>query len=127
MASHNRRRVLAVRFICKTLLAPTVIGSAVYYLASRFGFAYKPFLVLCGIVVGWPVKFSLGVRYGDWYRRRRAMALGAVTAPGSRWELSNDMSVLRDMQEANKNGFIGELIRSGRTPRIVLSNTALSI
>ena len=53
------------------------------------------------------------------------MALGAVTAPGSRGGLFGDVGVIRDMQEANKNGFIGELIRSGRTLRIVLSNTAL--
>jgi len=116
-----------VRFICKAILAPTVIGSAAYYLASRFGLAYKPFLVLCGIVVGWPVKFSLEVRYEGWHRACGAMALGAVTTSGSRRTLFSDIDVMREIQEISKNGFIGELILLGCTLCIIPSNTALSL
>ena len=117
-----------MQFICKAVLAPTVIGSTIYYLASRFGLAYKPLLVLCGIVVGFPIKFSLGVNYGSWDRTRRARAVGAVPAPSeSRRNLLCGIDVLREIQEINKNGFIGEVVRSGRKARIVSSNTALFV
>jgi len=115
-----------MRYICRTILAPTVIGSAVYYLASRFGLAYKPFLVLCSVVVGWPIGVSLGAGYDIWRREHRARAFGAVTASQSRWKPFSDIHLLRDLLGANKNGFIGELTCLGYEPCIVLSNTPAS-
>ena len=109
VAPHISRRVHAIRYICRTILPPTVIGSVVYYLASGFG-AYKPFLVLCGIIVGWPIKVSLGAKFEGWRRARRARALGAVTAPQRHRKLFDNIEVLREIQEVNKNGFIGELM-----------------
>ena len=116
-----------MRYVCGTILTPTIIGSTVYYLASRFGLVYKPFLVLCSIVVGWPIKVSLGAGLEGWHRTHRARALSAVTAPQSRQKLFNDLDVLREIQEINKNGFIGELRYSKRQPRIVSSNITLSV
>jgi len=127
VAPHIRRRVQALRYICKTILAPTIIGSTVYYLAPRFGLAHKPFLVLCGIAVGWPIKISLGAGFEGWHRTRRARALGAVTAPESRQTLFGNLDVLREIQEINKNGFIGELVYLGCEPHIDPLNVTLSI
>ena len=104
------RRVLAMRFIRKAILAPTAIGFATYYLALRFGLTYKPLLVLCGIVVGWPVKISLGVRYEGWRRTRKARALVAVTASESRGKLLCDVDIIQELQQMAKDGFIGEFI-----------------
>ena len=125
VAPHISKRLHAIRYICRIILAPTVIGSAVYYLTSRFGLTYKPFLVLCGIVVGWPITFSLGVKHEGWRRERRARAFGAVTAPQSRWKLFSDLDVLREIREINKSGFVGELTCLGCDLRIILSDTAL--
>jgi len=110
MAPHMRRRVLAARFVCGIILAPTAIGFTVYYLASRFGLVYKLFLVLCGVVVGWPIKYSLEVKYESWRRTWKARALGAVTASEPHWK---PFGVLGEIQETIKNGFIGELIPLG--------------
>ena len=104
------RRVLAMRFICKTILAPTAIGCAVYHLASWFGLAYKPLLVLCGVIVGWPIKISLRVRYEDWRRTHKAKALSAVTASESPGKSFYDISALRELHRMDKNGFIGEFV-----------------
>jgi len=114
-----------MHYVCRTILAPTVIGSAVYYLASRSGLTYKPFLVLCGIIVGWPIKISLGARYESWYRERRARASGAVVASQSRRKPFS-ASALQELREINKNGFIGELTRLADNPCTVLSDTALT-
>ena len=127
MAPHIRRRVLAARFMCGIILAPTTIGFTIYYLASRFGLAYKPFLVLCGIVVGWPIKYSLGTKYESWRRTWKARALGAVTASEPGWKSFAGIGALREIQETVKNGFIGEFVRSGRKLRVVLSNPALFV
>jgi len=125
MAPHIRRRLLAVRFICRIILAPTAIGFTIYYLASRFGLAYKPFLVLCGVVVGWPIEYSLEARYEGWHRTWKARAIGAVTASEAGWKSFGGMSVLGEIQETIKNGFVGEFIRWGRKPRLVSSNATL--
>lgn len=109
MASLTGRRVLAMRFIRRAILAPTAIGFATYHLASRFGLVYKPFLVLCSIIIGWPIKYSLGVRYEGWRRTRKAGTFGAVTASELRGKLFGDIDVLRELQEMDKNGFVGEL------------------
>lgn len=128
MATHIKRRLLALRFICGSMLAPTIIGSTVYCLASRFGVAYKPLLVLCGIIIGWPTKFSLGITYGAWHRARRAKAVGTVPASSElRWNLFSEIDVMRELQETNKNGFVGELIRLGNETYIVSLNTVLFV
>jgi len=105
------RRIFALRFVWGIFLAPTVIGLSTYYMASRFGLDYRPLLAICGIIIGWPIKFSLGVRYEGWRRTRNAMALAAVTASELRGKLFGDIDLLRDAQKANKTGFIGEFIR----------------
>lgn len=65
---------------------------------------------MCGVVVGWPVKFLLEVRYEGWRRAHRARELGAVlAASGSRGKLLGDMDVAWEMREINKNGFIGRI------------------
>ena len=112
-----------MRFVCRILLAPTAIGFAIYYLASWFGLAYKSFLVLCGIAIGWPIKYSLEVRYEAWRRTRKARALGAVTAPESGWKSFGGIGPLGEIQETVKNGFVGEFIRLGHKPRVSSSNT----
>jgi len=127
MAPHIKRRVLAVRFICRIILAPTAIGFTVYYLASRFGLAYKPLLVLCGIVVGWPIKYSLGAKYESWHRTWKARAFSAVTASEPGWKSFGGVGALGEIQETIKNGFVGEFVRLGRKPRVMLLNTALSV
>ena len=119
MTHHTRRRILALRFICEVILAPVAIGFTVYCLASRFGLAYKPFLVLCGVVVGWPIKYSLEVRYEDWRRMWKAKAIGAVTANEPGWKSFGGIDVVLEIQESIKNGFIGELICLGRKLRVV--------
>jgi hypothetical protein len=83
---------------------------AVYYLASRFELAHTPLLVACGIVVGWPVKVSLGARYERWRRMRRARALGAVPASELRGKLLGDIDIVWEVEEINKNGFVGEFL-----------------
>ena len=103
-----------MRLICRAILAPMVIGSAAYYLASWFDFAYKPFLVLCGVIVGWPIKFILGIRYDGWHRTRRARAFGAVTPSEPRWKSSSHINIMGEIKEINENGFIGEFIFLGR-------------
>lgn len=113
MAPHVGRQVLALRFIQKTILAPTAIGLAVYCLASRFGMTHKPLLVVCSVIVGWPIKFSLGVRYESWRRTRRARALGAVPASESRGKFFGDIDAIQEIQEVDKNGFIGEFLFGG--------------
>jgi len=124
MSPHVRRRVLAVRFICRIILAPTAIGFTIYYLASRFGLAYKPLLVLCGVVICWPIKYLLEVKYEGWRRTWKARALGAVTASEPDWK---PFGVLGEIQETFKNGFIGELIRLGSKQRVVEHSTLCSI
>ena len=99
-----------MRFIRKTILTPTAIGFAVYYLASRFRLAYKPLLVLCGIIVGWPIKVSLGARYGGWRRMRKARAIGAVPATEMRGKWFGDIDVVQELQRMAKDGFVGELL-----------------
>ena len=118
MSPHTGRRLLALRIIQRIILAPTAIGLAVYYLASRFSLPHKPLLVTCGVVVGWPIKLSLAARYEGWRRTRRARALGAVTANESRGKLFGGMDVLQELQKADKSGFIGEFVRFVRNPRI---------
>ena len=108
MAPHVRRRVLALHFLRKIILAPTAIGFAVYFLASWFGISYIFPLVVCGVTVGWAIKFSLGVRYESWRRARRARALGAVPASESRGKLFGDMDLIQEIQETDRNGFVGE-------------------
>jgi len=110
MAPHVGRRVLALQFLRKIVLAPTAIGFSVYFLASWFGVSYTPLLVLCGITVGWPIKFSLGVRYDGWRRTRRARALGVVPASESRGKLFWDIDLVQELQELDKNGFVGEFL-----------------
>lgn len=107
MSPHVGRRILALRYIRDTVLTPTVIGLVTYYLASRFHLPYKPLLIFCGIIVGWPVKFSLGIRYETWRKARRAGELGAVPASESRGKLFGDIDVLQEVLEMSKNGFIG--------------------
>lgn len=121
------RRVLAIQFICKALLAPTAIGFTVYYLALQFGLAYKPLLALCGVIVGWPVKASLGVRYRGWRRTHKARAFAAVTASESRGKLFYDIDILQELRRMIKDGFIGELICFVREPCITLLNTTLRL
>jgi hypothetical protein len=101
------RRVLALRYIRDTILAPTVIGLIVHYLATRLDLPHKPFLVLCGIVVGWPVKFSLAVRCQGLHRTWKARALGAVPAFEIRGKLFGNIDTVQEVNEASKNGFIG--------------------
>ncbi|KAF9650971.1 cytochrome P450 [Thelephora ganbajun] len=108
MTPHIGRRVLALRFIREIILAPTVIGFTIYYLAWQFGLTYKPLLVVGGVIVGWPIKFSLRVRYESWRRTRRASEIGAVTASESRGKLFGDIDVVQEVQEIDKNGFVGE-------------------
>ena len=110
MGPYVGKRVLAMWYIRKVILAPMAIGVAAHYLASRFGLSYKPLLVLCSIIVGWPVKISLGVRYEGWRRTLKAKALDAVTATESHGKLFCDIDILQELQRANENGFIGELI-----------------
>ena len=107
------------------MLAPTAIGFTIYYLTLRFGLAYKPFLVLCGVVVGWPIKYSLEAKYESWHRTWKARALGAVTASEPGGKSFGGMGALGEIQETIKNGFIGELLRSGCKLRVMLSNAAL--
>lgn len=114
MVLHAGRRILAIRFIRGIILAPMVVGFVAYYLASRFSFAYKPLLVLCGIIVGWPIKISLSIKYEGWRRMRKARAAAAVTASESRGRLLADADTLLELLEFNKNGFVGELICSAR-------------
>jgi len=111
MAPRLGRWLFALRFVWGIFLAPTVIGLATYYMASRFGLEYRPLLAICGIIIGWPIKFSLEVRYQGWRRTRNAKALAAVTASELRGKLFGDIDLLRDIQKANKNGFVGEFIR----------------
>lgn len=108
MSSHVGKRVLALRYIRDTILAPTVIGLVTYYLVSRFRLPYKPLLVACGVIVGWPVKFSLRVRYQGWYRGYRARALGAVPSSEARGKLFGDVDVLQEIKESSKDGNIGK-------------------
>lgn len=119
MAANTRRRLLAVRFICGLVLAPTVIGLIVYHLASWFGLAYKPFLVVCGVIVGWPISFSLTVGYEGWRRTRNARAAGAVTASEPHWKSFGSIGVIQELQEITKNGFIGEPVCLECKPRVV--------
>ena len=102
------RRVLAIRFIRKTISAPTAIGFAVYYLASWLGLTRKPLLVLCGVIFGWPIKASLGARYEGWRRTHKAKALAAVTASEPPGKLFGAISTLRELLRMGKSGFIGE-------------------
>lgn len=111
MAPRVGRRVLALRYIRDTVLTPTVIGLVTWYLATRFRLPYKPLLVICGIVVGWPAKFSLRVRYEGWRRARDARALGAVPALESRGKLFGDIDVVQEIQDMSHNGFIGKRVR----------------
>jgi len=120
MAPHIGTRILALRFIRGIILTPTVIGLAIYYLASRFSLPYRPLLVVCGVVVGWPIKFSLRVRYEGWCRARRARTFAAVPALESRGRLFGDIDALHGVQEADKSGFVGEFSRLVRKPRIAL-------
>lgn len=126
-APHIRRRALAIRFICGVLSTPAVIGFAVYHLTLRLGLAYKPFLVLCGIVFDWPINLSLAARYSGWRRACRARALGAVTASESPWKTFTGVDVLWELREISRNGFIGEFIRLGRklAHRIVEHHTSV--
>ena len=120
MSPHTGRRVLALRFILRTILAPTAIGLTVYYLASRFSLPHKPLLVACSVVVGWPIKFSLGARYKGWRRTRRARALGAVPAFESRWKLLGDTDVVQEVRKTDMTRFSGKSVRFVRNPRIAL-------
>ena len=104
------RRILALRYIRDTILTPAVIGLVTYYLATRFRLPYKPLLVVCGVAVGWPVKFSLKVRYDIWHRALRAKAFGAVPASVSRGKSFGDADVAREMQEMGRNGLIGKCL-----------------
>lgn len=110
MAPHVGRRALALRYIRDAVLTPTVIGFVTWYLASRFHLPYKPLVVVCGVVVGWPVKFSLKVRYDGWRRARRARELGAVTASEWRGKLFGDIDAARELLETSKNGVIGKCL-----------------
>jgi len=110
MAPYVGRQVLALRFIRRIIVAPTAIGFAVYFLASRFDIPYKPLWAVGGIIIGSPIKFSLGVRYGSWRRARRARALGAVHAFESCGKLFGDIDVIRKIQENEKNGSVGEFL-----------------
>jgi hypothetical protein len=96
-----------LRYIRRMIVTPTFIGLAVYYLASRFRLPRKPLLVACGILVGWPVKFSLQVRYDGWRRARRAWGFSAITAPESRGKLLGDIDIIQELQEMESNGFLG--------------------
>ena len=111
MGPYIGRRALAIRFIRGRILAPTAIGSIIYYLASRLDLAHKPLLVMCGVIIGWPIKFSLGARYEGWHRARRARVLGAVTASESRGKLFGDIDAVQEIQRINKNGFVGRFTR----------------
>ena len=124
MSLHVGRRILAMRFIRRIILAPTVIGFVAYHLASRFNLAYKPLLVLCGVIVGWPIKISLGIKYERWIRMRRAKAFAAVTASELRGKLLGDIDILQELQEFDKNGFLGEFVR--RVSRVSCRVTQLS-
>ena len=108
MAPYVGRRVIALRYIRDSVLTPAVIGLVTWYLASRFHLPYKPLLVVCGVVVGWPAKFSLKVRYDGWRRARRARALGAVPASELRGKLFGDIDAAQELLESSKNGFIGK-------------------
>ena len=110
MAPTVGRRILALRYIRDAALAPVVIGSATYYLALRLNLPYKPLLVLCSIVVGWPVKFSIWIRYESWRRTRRAHAIGAVAASESRGRSFGDIDIVQELQKTNRGGFIGEYL-----------------
>jgi hypothetical protein len=110
MAPHVGRRILALRYIRDAVLTPTVIGLVTWYLASRFHIPYKPLLVVCGVVVGWPAKFSLKVRYDGWRRARRARALGAVSAAELRGKLLGNVDAAQEMLETSRDGFIGKFL-----------------
>ena len=110
MAPYVGKRVLALRYVRDSIIAPTVIGTVTYYLASRFGLPYKPLLVLGGILVGWPAKFSLMVRYQGWRRAYRARALGTVPAIESRGRWLGNIDVARELQDMSKNGFMGKYL-----------------
>ena len=110
MAPHLRRRTLALDYIRQILLAPTAIGFAVYLLTWRFNISYRPLWVVCSITAGWPITFSLGVRCGSWRRARRARALGGVAAYESRGKMFADIDVIQEIQEMDKNGFIGQFL-----------------
>lgn len=122
MGPYVRRRVQAMWLVRRAILAPALIGLVVYYLTSRFSLAYKPLLILCGVIVGWPVKISLGIRYEGWRRAHRARELSAATASESRGKLFCDIDVLWELRRMDKDGFVGELICFLRRPRIAPLN-----
>ena len=110
MAPLLGRRILGLQYIRDTILTPTVIGLVTYYLASRFRLPYKPLLVAFCVVVGWPVKFSLRVRYDSWRRARRARDFGAVSASESCGKLFGNADVANEMHEMSRNGLIGTFL-----------------
>lgn len=110
MAPYVGRRVLALRYLRDTLVTPAVIGLVAYYLASRFSLPHKPLLVVCSIIVGWPAKFSLWVRYERWSRACRARTLGAVPAQEMPGKMFGCIDLVQEIQESSKNGFIGEWV-----------------
>ena len=118
---------IATWFIRRVILAPTVIGFTIYHLASWFDLAYKPLLVLSGVIVGIPVKVSLGARYAGWRRTYKARKLAAVTASESRGKLLCDIDFLRELQRENKSGFIGEFILLVCKSHITSLNTTLFV
>lgn len=101
------RRVLALRYIRDTFVTPAVIGLMVHYLAARFNLPHKPLLIACGIIVGWPAKFSLWVRFRGLHRAWRAKALGAVIATENRGKRFGDIDTIQELKDASANGFIG--------------------
>ena len=105
----------------------TVISFTIYHLASWFGLAYKPLLILSGVVVGLPVKVSLAARYAGWHRTCRARNLVAIAASESRGELLCDIDFLRDLQRENKSGFLGEFILLVLKLHITSLNTTLFV
>ena len=110
MAPHVGRRILALRYIRDTIFTPTAIGLVTWHLATRFHLPYKPLLIACCIFIGWPIKFSLRVRYESWRRARNARALGSVPPLESRGKLFGDIDIAQEIQEASKNGFIGKRV-----------------